>query len=74
MRGRKRVIKGVANEPKIVKARECDVPMARSKGYLPCDQNCKTCFACIEILDSGDRQHFSYSATELQRRKKVQDE
>lgn len=53
--------KGVTgpNEKHYVMARECDIAMARSKGYLPCDHNCKTCHACIEILDSSDRRHFS---------------
>jgi hypothetical protein len=44
---------------KVIK-RECDKPMAEKKGYLPCDENCKTCLACIETLSSGDRQHFGY--------------
>lgn len=46
-----------ANERHFVVRRECDEAMAIKKGFLPCDRKCKTCLACIEILDSGDRQH-----------------
>ena len=37
--------------------RECDEPMARSKGLLPCEKDCKNCMACIEIIETGERQH-----------------
>lgn len=37
--------------------RECDVPMARSKGLLPCDKDCKNCMACIETTNTGERRH-----------------
>lgn len=36
---------------------ECDEPMARSKGLLPCEKDCKNCMACIEIVETGERQH-----------------
>lgn len=36
---------------------ECDVAMAKKRKLLPCDNNCKSCFACIIINDSGDREH-----------------
>ena len=42
---------------KIIK-RICDEPMARSKGLLPCDKNCKQCHACIEVLANGERRHW----------------
>lgn len=45
-------------EPVKVIKRTCDEPMARSKGLLPCDKNCKQCHACIEWLSSGDRRHW----------------
>lgn len=32
-------------EPIKVIKRICDEPMARSKGLLPCDKNCKQCHA-----------------------------
>ena len=57
MAKRKKV--GAANKVVVV-SRECDVPMASKKGYFPCDHNCKTCLACIETLDNGDRQHFRF--------------
>lgn len=38
--------------------RECDVAMARKKGYLSCQQQCKTCHACIETT-STEKRHFS---------------
>lgn len=38
--------------------RKCDVAMAEKKGYLPCQQQCKTCHACIETT-STERRHFS---------------
>lgn len=37
--------------------RECDEPMARSKGLLPCEKDCEHCMACIETTDTGIRQH-----------------
>ena len=37
--------------------RECDEPMAMSKGLLPCEKDCKNCMACIEIIETGERQH-----------------
>ena len=46
-------------ERRFVVRRECDEAMASKKGYLPCDHKCKLCLACIEILESGDRQHVS---------------
>lgn len=45
-------------KPRVVK-RECDVAMARKKGYLPCQQQCKNCHACIETLNTDERRHFS---------------
>lgn len=46
-------------EPIKVVKRTCDEPMARSKGLLPCEQNCKQCHACIEWLSSGDKRHWT---------------
>lgn len=37
--------------------RECDEPMARRKGYLPCEHDCKNCLACIETNKDGERSH-----------------
>lgn len=36
---------------------ECDEPMARHMGLLPCDHKCVHCFACIITLVSGEREH-----------------
>lgn len=58
MKKKRKAVTG-PNEKHYVMARECDVAMARSKGFLPCDHNCKMCHACIEILDTRDRRHFS---------------
>ena len=58
MKKKRKAVTG-PNEKHYVMARECDIAMARSKGFLPCDHNCKTCHACIEILDTRDRRHFS---------------
>ena len=49
----------------IVKSRECDEPMARSKGILggkdkglrKCASRCENCIACIETDISGERRH-----------------
>ena len=39
--------------------RYCDVAMARSKGFLPCNESsCKSCIACVEVLNNGERRHF----------------
>lgn len=45
-------------EPVKVVKRTCDEPMAKSKGLLPCDKNCKQCHACIEVLENGERRHW----------------
>lgn len=37
--------------------RECDIPMARKKGFFPCNKKCEKCHACIETTISGERQH-----------------
>ena len=37
---------------------ECDEPMARHKGYIPCNKDCKTCHAAIITNENGDREHF----------------
>lgn len=56
---KKKSIFGINAEPApTVVGRYCDEPMARNKGFLPCDMNCKGCHACIEILHGGDRRHF----------------
>ena len=47
-------IKGVFNT---IIRRECDRPMAKKKGYIPCNQDCKNCLACIEINSEGERSH-----------------
>lgn len=49
-------IKGGFNQ---IIRRECDRPMAEKKGYIPCNQNCKDCLACIEVNAEGDRAHVS---------------
>lgn len=46
-------------EERVIK-RYCDVPMARKKRYLPCDNNCKKCLACIEQTVSGEKRHVSF--------------
>ncbi|MBR3785999.1 MAG: hypothetical protein IKJ77_06320 [Firmicutes bacterium] len=46
------------NPAERVLERKCDVAMAEKKGYLPCQQQCKTCHACIETT-STERRHFS---------------
>lgn len=38
-------------------SKECDGPMAEKKGYIPCNQDCKNCLACIEINGEGERSH-----------------
>lgn len=47
--------------------RECDEPMARSKGLFPCERDCKNCMACIEITDTGERQHCTRHKGDLKR-------
>ena len=44
-------------EEYIVVSRRCDVPMARSKGLLPCRKECRTCTACIERDQYGNERH-----------------
>jgi len=44
-------------EPRRIVNRRCDRPMARSKKLLPCDHNCKTCVACIEMDEYGSESH-----------------
>lgn len=39
--------------------RRCDKPMAEKKGFLPCDNDCKNCLACIEELKCGENRHVS---------------
>ena len=38
-----------------------DKKLAEEKGITPCDENCKACFCCIEMLDPlddwGIKQH-----------------
>jgi len=46
----------MAEVEKIVR-RYCDEPMAKKKGWIPCDGQCKNCLACIEVLKSGDKRH-----------------
>lgn len=49
----------------IVESRECDKPMAKSKGLLngkdkgigKCAGRCENCIACIETDVSGERRH-----------------
>lgn len=48
--------------------RECDEPMARSKGLLPCEKDCKNCMACIETTDTGNRQHCTRHKGDLKRK------
>jgi hypothetical protein len=48
--------------------RECDEPMARSKGLLPCEKDCKNCMACIEIIETGERQHCNRHNGDLNRK------
>ena len=36
----------------------CDVPMARSKGFLPCKgESCRSCVACIIRDETGSEYH-----------------
>jgi len=48
---------GIMGEPIKVLKRYCDEPMARKRKLLPCDKNCKNCFACIEVLTGGEKRH-----------------
>ena len=48
--------------------RYCDEPMARSKGLFPCEKDCKNCMACIEITDTGERQHCKRHHGDLRRK------
>lgn len=48
--------------------RYCDEPMARSKGLLPCEKDCKNCMACIEVTDTGERQHCTRHKGDLKRK------
>lgn len=41
----------------LVISRECDEAMAKKKGFLPCNEDCKRCLACIEVKTSGAREH-----------------
>lgn len=41
-----------------IKKIECDESMARKKGYIPCNNQCRTCHAAIITDLSGDRAHF----------------
>lgn len=49
--------KGVMTNKGILIKRECDEPMARSKRYLPCKQDCGNCICCIETFEGGKREH-----------------
>ena len=48
--------------------RYCDEPMARSKGIFPCEKDCKNCMACIEVTDTGERQHCTRHHGDLKRK------
>ena len=48
--------------------RYCDEPMARSKGLLPCENDCKHCMACIEMTDTGEKQHCNIHRGDLKRK------
>ena len=39
--------------------RECDEAMAKKNVFLPCNEDCKRCLACIEVKNSGTREHVS---------------
>lgn len=39
--------------------RYCDRPMAEKKGYIPCMKQCRTCHACMEVLSSGMKRHYT---------------
>lgn len=41
-----------------IKKIECDESMANSKGYIPCNNQCRTCHAAIITDVNGDRAHF----------------
>lgn len=42
----------------MIVSRRCDVPMARSKGFLPCKgEDCRSCVACIVRDDHGNEYH-----------------
>lgn len=51
----------------IVKQRECDEAMAKSKGLIGnkytnlkhCSKDCENCIACIESDCEGNREHVS---------------
>lgn len=49
--------KGIITNKGVLIRRECDESMARKKGYLPCEQKCEKCLACIEIFEGGKREH-----------------
>lgn len=53
--------KKVYDSTRIIK-RECDEPMAKKKGYLPCEGRCKECHACIETLGTGERRHVTFES------------
>lgn len=49
----------------MIVARRCDVPMARSKGFLPCKGgDCKSCVACIVRDEQGNEGHALGSPTD----------
>lgn len=37
--------------------RRCDRPMAVRKKLLPCERNCRECFACINLYDDFSEGH-----------------
>ena len=41
----------------MIKKIRCDVPMARSKGLLPCNKHCLSCVACIAMDEDGREEH-----------------
>lgn len=49
--------KDLFKELKTIIRYECDEPMARHKGYFPCNHQCKSCLACILTLPDGTREH-----------------
>ena len=40
-----------------IRRRICDEPMARKKGYLPCEKKCDKCLAALQINNEGVKEH-----------------
>lgn len=64
----------MGKDTKVISRRYCDVPMARSKGYVGrCSKDCRRCFCCIEVDINGDSEHVNIES-KMKRKDKSGDE